>query len=127
MATNLDFFQGRPTQTFEPGAVLLAEGMQSGALCILISGEVEILKGGFQVNVVSDPGAFFGEMSILLNTPHTATVRALRQCQAYWIEDGGPFLRSNKDVAFDFMKVIAQRLHDVTTHLTDLNRYVRSI
>lgn len=77
VTTNLDFFQGRPTQTFEPGAVLLAEGMQSGALCILISGEVEVLKGGFQVNVVSDPGAFFGEMSILLNTPHTATVRAL--------------------------------------------------
>lgn len=127
MTTILESCQALPTRTFAPGAVLFAEGTKADALCILISGQVEILKGDFQVNTVSDPGAFFGEMSILLNKPHTATVRTLTPCQAYWIEDGGAFLRSNKEVAFDFLKVVAQRLHDVTTYLTDLNRYVRSI
>ncbi len=105
----------------------MTEGKQSGALCILISGNVEILKGEFQVNTVSTPGAFFGEMSLLLNQPHTATVRALTECKTHWIEDGEIFLRTNKEVAYDFLKVLAERLHGVTTHLADLNRYMRSI
>jgi len=127
VTTILEICNDLPTKTFEPGAVLFGEGKKDGALCVLISGEVEILKGEFQVNIVSNPGAFFGEMAILLGTPHTATVRALTQCRAHWIEDGDAFLRINKDIAYDFLKVVAQRLHDMTTYLTDLNRYVRSI
>ncbi len=38
-----------------------------------------------------------------------------------------PSLRANKEVAYDFLKVIAERLYSVTTYLTDLNRYVRSV
>lgn len=127
MPTILELCQGLPTQSFAPGAELFAEGKKDGALCVLIGGEVEILKGDFQVNTVSEPGAFFGEMSLLLGMPHMATVRALTPCQVYWIEDGDTFLRSRKDVAYDFLKVQSLRLHGVTTYLTDLNRYVRSI
>ena len=50
-------------------------------------------------------------MAILLGTPHTATVRALTHCRTYWIEDGDAFLRANKDIAYDFLKVVAQRLY----------------
>ena len=106
---------------------MFVEGAKSGALCILIDGQVEILKGDFQVNTVSDPGALFGEMSILLDAPHTATVRALGKCEVYWIEDGDAFLRSNKDAVYDLLKTVTKRLRDVTAHLTDLNRYVRNI
>lgn len=127
MSTILELCRGVPTQSFAPGTILFAEGKQSGALCILIDGEVEILKGEFQVNTVSDPGAFFGEMSILLSSPHTATVRTLTNCQVHWIENGDAFLQSNPEVAYDFLKVVAQRLNHVTTYLTDLNRYVRAI
>jgi len=110
---------------FEPGAILLAEGQKSGLLYVLIDGEVEILKGEFQINVVSDPGAIFGEMSLLLNMPHTATVRALTPCCVHVVDDGDAFLRSNKEIAYDLSKLLAQRLHGVTTYLADLNRYVR--
>lgn len=116
-----------PTESFEPGTVLFAEGKKSGVLCILIEGKVEIVKGDFQVNIVSEPGAVFGEMSILLNIPHTATVRALTHCQVYFIKDGEAFLRSNKDVAYDFLKIVAQRLHGVTSHLADLNHYLHAM
>ena len=66
MASILDLCRALPVQTFESGADLLNEGKTSGLLYVLISGEVEILKGNFQINVVSDPGAIFGEMSALL-------------------------------------------------------------
>ena len=73
---------------------MLAEGNKSGALCVLVKGEVEILKGDMQVNVVSDPGAIFGEMSILLDIPHMASVRALTSCDVHMVHDGDAFLRS---------------------------------
>jgi CRP-like cAMP-binding protein len=111
----------------EPGVILLSEGSKDHTLCILVDGEVEILKEQFQVNTVSTPGSVFGEMSILLGTPHTATVRALTRCQVHVIEDGDAFLRNNSDVTYDLLKVMAGRLQDVTNYLTNLNRYIRAI
>ena len=127
MSTILELCKDVPVHTFEPGTVLFSEGKKSGALCILVEGEVEILKGEFQVNTIKEPGAFFGEMSILLNVPHTATVRALTRCKVHMLKDGDAFLRANKEVAYDFLKVFAERLYSVTTYLSDLNRYVRSV
>ena len=127
MSTILELCRDMPTRTFEPGSILFAEGKRSGMLCILVEGEVEILKGEFEISTVSDPGAVFGEMSILLGTPHTATVRARKPCRVHMITDGDAFLRTNKEVAYDFLKIIAHRLHAVTTYLADLNRYVRSV
>ena len=111
----------------DAGTILIAEGSKSRTLCILVDGEVEILKDDFQVNTVSEPGAVFGEMSILLDTPHTATVRARTPCRVHMIENGEAFLRENKDMAYDLLKIVAGRLQGVTTHLTNLNRYVRAM
>ena len=114
-------------RAIEPGAILFAEGKHDRTLCVLVDGEVEILKDDFQVNTVSEPGAVFGEMSILLGSPHTATVRARTQCRVHVIADGDAFLRENKDMAYDLLKIVAGRLQGVTNHLTNLNRYVRAM
>ena len=114
-------------QSVDAGTTLLKEGSKSRTLCILVEGEVEILKDEFQVNTVSEPGAVFGEMSILLESPHTATVRTRTPCRVHVIEDGDSFLRANKDLAYDLLKVVAGRLQGVTNYLTDLNRYVRAM
>ena len=110
VSTILDLVQGVPVQTFEPGKTLFDEGSKSGVLCFLIDGEVEILKGEFQVNTVREPGAVFGEMSILLNAPHTATVRALTSVRVHLVKDGDAFLRSHQEIAYDLLKSAAQRL-----------------
>jgi CRP/FNR family cyclic AMP-dependent transcriptional regulator len=123
----LKLCQGVPLRTVDPGTVLFAEGKRDRMLCILAEGEVEILKDDFQVNTVCEPGSVFGEMSILLDTPHTATVRARTACRVHMIEDGDAFLRANKDMAYDLLKIVAARLQGVTTHLTNLNRYVRAM
>jgi CRP/FNR family transcriptional regulator, cyclic AMP receptor protein len=118
----LDLCHALPVQTFEPGIVLLAEGERSGLLYVLIDGEVEILKGDFQIAAVSDPGAIFGEISILLDIPHMATVRAVTPCSAYVVEGGDAFLRSHKEIAYQLSKLLAQRLYGLTTYLVDLKR-----
>jgi CRP/FNR family cyclic AMP-dependent transcriptional regulator len=123
----LKLCQGVPLRTVDPGTILFAEGKRDRMLCILVDGEVEILKDEVQVNTVSEPGAVFGEMSILLDAPHTATVRARTPCRVHMIEDGDAFLRSNQDMAYDLLKIMAGRLQGVTLHLTNLNRYLRAM
>ena len=120
MRTILSFCQGLPEKTFGPGEVLLAERGREGILYILIAGQVEVLKGDFQINTVSEPGAIFGELSILLDIPHTATVRTLSPSRAYVVERAGEFLQSHTDISYQLAKLLAQRLHGITTYLVDL-------
>jgi len=123
----LNACQGVPARTIEPGAVLFVEGAQDGMLYVLVSGEIEILKGDFQVNIVTEPGAVFGEMSLLLGIPHMATVRARKACQVRVIADGDAFLRANAAISYDLLKLMAGRLHGVTNHLTNLNQYIHAV
>ena len=122
MRTILSFCQGLPEQSFGPGDVLLSEGAREGLLYILIEGELEVLKGNFQVNTIAEPGAIFGEVSVLLECPHTATVKALTPTRMYVVERATDFLQSNTDLTYQVARLLAQRLYSVTTYLADLKR-----
>lgn len=120
MRTILSFCQNLPEATFSPGEVLLAEGERTGILYILIEGEIEVVKGDFQVSTVSEPGAIFGEISVLLDIPHTATVKALTASRAYVVQRANEFLQSQTDITYQLARLLAQRLYGVTTYLVDL-------
>jgi len=122
MVSILDSCAGVPRQEFPAGTVLLSEGDTSGRLYVLASGSVEVLRGDTQVTIISDPGAVFGEMSVLLNRPHTATVRALSPVGVFTFEDAQSFLKSNPEIAFLLAKLLAERLNGATTYLVDLKR-----
>jgi CRP/FNR family cyclic AMP-dependent transcriptional regulator len=66
-----------PLATYQPGETVLAAGTKTGRLLILRKGAVTIEKEGTEIAKVTEPGAVFGELSALLNQPHTADVRAL--------------------------------------------------
>lgn len=104
------------------GEVLLSEGKTSGHIYVLAEGRIEVLRGNTQVAVVSEPGSVFGEMSVLLNTPHTATVRALSPVTVYVYADAAGFMRSDPQIAFVIARLLAQRLNSATTYLVDLKR-----
>jgi CRP/FNR family transcriptional regulator, cyclic AMP receptor protein len=122
----LELCKSVPVRAFEPGAPLLAEGKKSGLLYVLIDGEVEIVKGDFQINVVSDTGAIFGEISALLNLPHMATVRALSECRAHEVRNGDEFLKAHPEIAHHLAQLLARRLHGVSTYLVDLKQQFSS-
>lgn len=122
MGSILDKCNGAPQQEFAPGTELLKEGETSGRLYVLASGTVEVARGETQVAVVEDPGALFGEMSVLLNRPHTATVRALTPVKVYVFDDAERFLRSNPEIAFLLGRLLAERLNAATTYLVDIKR-----
>ena len=67
--------------TYQPGETVLAAGTKTGRLLILKKGAVTIRKNGTVIAEVTEPGAVFGELSALLNLPHTADVRTLESSE----------------------------------------------
>jgi len=111
-----------PRRKAAAGEVLLEEGKRAGVLLILIDGAVEIVKGDYQIDLITEPGAIFGEMSVLLDSPHTATVRAASDSTFYVAENPLAFLQSHPEVALGLSKLLASRLHNMTSYLVDLKQ-----
>jgi len=122
MVSMLDKCAGAPRREFAPGTTLLSEGETSGRLYVLAEGSVEVLRGDTLVAVIGEAGAVFGEMSVLLNRPHTATVRAASPVRVFVFDDAESFLKSNPEIAFLLGRLLAERLNAATTYLVDLKR-----
>src|SRR5262249_5898786 len=80
-AAELKVFATLPLVTYQAGETILEVGSTTGRLLILRSGAVTIEKEGMAIAEVSEPGAIFGELSALLNQPHTADVRTLESSE----------------------------------------------
>lgn len=122
MASILDHCAGVPCPRIAAGSLLLTEGETSGRLFVLAEGTIEVLRGDTRVAIVSEPGAVFGEMSVLLNLPHTATVRAVSPVSVFIFDNAERFLKSHPEIAFFLGKLLAERLNAATTYLVDLKR-----
>src|SRR5262249_4012949 len=70
-----------PLATYSTGETVLSAASTTGRLLILKEGKVPVEKEGVEIARVTEPGAVFGELSVLLDQPHTADVRALEACQ----------------------------------------------
>ena len=122
MADILDYCDGREAKSFKPGDVLIKEGGQDGKLYVLIEGQVEVLRKDTQVSYIDEPGSIFGEMSVLLDMPYSATVKALSATKAYVIDDAIKFLMSDPAIAIDVASLLARRLYYTTSYLVDLQQ-----
>ena len=109
-----------PERSVPAGEDILREGDRTGVLFVLIEGAVEVRKGDVQVNTVTDPGAVFGEMSVLLDAPHMATVRTLAPSRFHVVEDARRFLNDDPTVTFAVSRLLARRLNAMITYLADL-------
>jgi CRP/FNR family transcriptional regulator, cyclic AMP receptor protein len=118
----LNWFEGLPEVSFAAGEVMLDEGVRLGKLYVLIGGEVEIVRKGSQVTHVDEPGSIFGEMSVLLDMPHSATVTALSDVDAYVVDNAIAFLEERPQVALHVASLLARRLYYTTSYLVDLQQ-----
>ncbi|HEY0920793.1 Crp/Fnr family transcriptional regulator [Devosia sp.] len=122
MADILDYCEGREARTFQPGTLLIEEGGTEGRLFVLIDGQVEVLRKETQVSYIDEPGSLFGEMSVLLDMPYSATVKALSTVRAYVIEDAIGFFQSRPEIAIYVATLLARRLYYTTSYLVDLQQ-----
>lgn len=114
-----------PERSFERGEILIEEGATGGNLLILQTGEVEIIKSGIRVTVVSTPGAFFGEVSLLLGIPAMATVRAAKPTTVREFSQSTKFLTDHPTAGVEIARLLANRLNGVTNYLVDLRQQFR--
>ena len=116
----LEYCIGGIRQNVSAGTLVIHEGGRTGHLYVLIEGRLEVVKGDSVVAVLTEPGAVLGEMSVLLDQPHTATVRAASDSTIYEFDDAASFLRDQPQVALLIARLLAQRLNVATTYLADL-------
>src|SRR6266576_5628979 len=122
MQAVLDYCTGGIQQSINTGALVIREGQTTGHLYVLIEGRLEVIKGDTVVAIITEPGAVLGEMSVLLDQPHTATVRAASDSTIYEISDAASFLHQQPELALLIARLLAQRLNVANTYLADLKR-----
>jgi CRP/FNR family cyclic AMP-dependent transcriptional regulator len=120
MRAILDYCTGGIQRSVSAGTLVIHEGGTTGHLYVLIEGRLEVIKGDTVVAILTEPGAVLGEMSVLLDQPHTATVRAASDSAVYEISDAASFLRDQPAVALLIARLLAQRLNVATTYLADI-------
>jgi CRP-like cAMP-binding protein len=118
----LEYCKGRKVETFKSGATLIAQGGEERKLFVLVEGQVEVLRQDTQVSYVDEPGSLFGEMSVLLDMPYSANVKALSEVKAYVIENAVEFLGSKPEIALELAALLARRLYYTTSYLVDLQQ-----
>ncbi len=122
MADILDYCKGLSKIAFKPGQTMLPEGERLGKLLVLVEGQVEVIRERTQVTHVDEPGSIFGEMAVLLDMPHSATVRALSAVSAYEVPDALTFLDGHPEFALHIATMLARRLYYTTSYLVDLQQ-----
>lgn len=105
-----------PLRVFEPGDLVLTEGSTTGRLLFLKSGAVDVVMDEVELTRVDQPGAVFGDISLLLGAPHTADVRAVHSSSFHVVEDGEAFLKAEPLATLYLATVLAGRL-DAVNHL----------
>lgn len=122
MASVLALTKGQRQVKLKRGDVLLTEGDAGGELYVLEIGSLVVERDGVQIATIDEPGALIGEMSVLLNVDHSATVRADHPSTVRVIDDAIPFLERNPLMALHVATVACERLDRTSALLVELKK-----
>jgi CRP-like cAMP-binding protein len=93
------------------GETVFTEGTKTGRLLILKAGLVSVIKGGTEIAQVAELGVIFGELSALLDQPHTADVRTVEPSQ-FHVADAAALLGQDPVALLHIGTALARRLDD---------------
>ena len=113
-----------PLATYQAEEVVLAAGSKTGLLLVLKKGAVSVVKNGVEIAKVAEPGAVFGELSALLDQPHTAEVRAQETSQ-FHVADAGNLIQDPISLLY-IATVLARRLEETNRILVELKSQVQA-
>jgi CRP-like cAMP-binding protein len=122
MANLLELCDDFADREVAAGEVVLVEGEKTGRLYVLSAGVMEVFRGDVTIAFVDEPGSVFGEMSLLLDVPHTASVRATTPAKLRIIDAALGYLASHPALLLPIAQMLARRVQNSTTYLVDLKR-----
>ncbi|WP_367873519.1 Crp/Fnr family transcriptional regulator [Luteolibacter sp. Populi] len=120
MNTFLEFVAGHPTCDLAAGEFVLKQDEPCDALHVMIEGEVEILRDDIRVGKIAEAGAVFGEMSLLLGGPCTASVRTLKPSRFASIPEPRAFLAASPAASLHVAELLAHRIDTLNRYLVDV-------
>ena len=111
---------------FKRGEVIVEQGKKSNALFILLNGRARVVtadsRGREVILATLQPGDHIGEMSLIDNEPHSATVRAEVQTDLLMLGriEFARCLPENSSMAYAVMRGLVQRLRHADRKIESL-------
>ena len=113
-------------QRFKRGEALVAQGQKSDSLFILLTGRARVMtsdsRGREVILATLAPGDYLGEMSIIDNQPHSATVRAEVQTDVLMLgrAEFARCLTENASMSLVVMRGLVKRLRHADRKIESL-------
>jgi CRP-like cAMP-binding protein len=111
---------------FRRGEIIVEHGRKSNALFILLNGRARVLtsdsRGREVILAVLQPGDYVGEMSLIDNEPHSATVRAEVQTDMLILgrAEFARCLPENSSLSYAIMRGLVARLRQADRQIESL-------
>jgi CRP-like cAMP-binding protein len=108
-------------ETYGTGELVVREGAEGDSLFLVLNGQVSVWKQveDGQVLPVADlgEGQVFGEMTLFLNAPRSASVRANQECQLLRVDRGSisALLEQQPQLLESFAALVARRQSELET------------
>lgn len=105
-------------RVYQPGEAIVREGERTAGCFIILTGQVEVVKGAdtakSTVLAQMGPGEIFGEMAMIDDSPRSATVRALEatECVGLRRSDFMAELQRTPEIAVHMLPVPVRRLRE---------------
>jgi len=111
------------------GQVLSYEDEIADAVYWLVSGEIEVLRGGRRVAVIREPGTILGEMAALSRSKRPVTLRALADSQLIKVGamDFTNFLTEHPGVMREMLHEMAGRVENANDRLMQSEQTLGSL
>lgn len=111
---------------FKKGEAIVEQDKKSNYLAIVLTGRARVVstdsRGREVILATIQPGGYMGEMSLIDNQPHSATVRAEVQTDVLTLGrvEFARCLADNSAMAYAVMKVLVQRLREADRKIESL-------
>ena len=111
---------------YKRGEAIVEQGKQSNALVIILTGRARVVitdaRGGEVILATLHPGDYMGEMSLIDNEPHSATVRTEAQTDVLVVgrSEFARCLPESSSMAYAVMKGLVQRLRQADRKIESL-------
>ena len=111
---------------FKRGESIVEQGKKSNALSIILTGRARVMtsdsRGREVILATLHPGDYIGEMSLIDNEPHSATVRAEVQIDVLVLGrlEFAKCMSENSSMAYAVMKGLVKRLRHANSNIESL-------
>jgi CRP/FNR family cyclic AMP-dependent transcriptional regulator len=113
-------------RSFPKNAIIINEGDETDSLYLILSGKVKVVlsdEDGKEVIIsILEPGAYFGELSLIDDEPRSARVVTMADCQFSIIHksDFRRVMETNPSLVINLLKGLTERLRAANKNIESL-------